>query len=123
MLEGVAFSFADAAACLAEAGTTLSRGGGDRRRRAQPLWVQILADVLGLPLGRCQGGEKGPAFGAARLGRAAATGEAIAAIAKAPPLLDVAEPRPALTEAYRDKVEAFRRLYGAQVAARSTAAR
>ena len=40
-------------------------GGGAR----SPLWIQILADVLGLPLGRYRGGEKGPAFGAARLGR------------------------------------------------------
>jgi xylulokinase len=118
VLEGVAYSFADAAACLAEAGTHLERaaviGGGAR----SALWVQILADVLGVPLGRFKGGEKGPAFGAARLGRTAATGEPIAAVAKAPPLLDVAEPRPALTAAYAERVEGFRRLYQATKAAR-----
>jgi xylulokinase len=89
-------------------------GGGAR----SPLWVQVLADVLGVPLARYQGGEKGPAFGAARLGRAAATGEPIGRIATRPALLDVAEPRPALTAAYAGKVEAFRRLYQAEKVAR-----
>ncbi|WP_342588414.1 xylulokinase [Labrys okinawensis] len=118
VLEGVAYSFADAAACLAEAGTQLSEaaviGGGAR----SALWVQILADVLGLRLKRYRGGEKGPAFGAARLARAAASGEPIAAIATKPPILDVAEPRPELTQAYAEKVAAFRRLYQATKAAR-----
>jgi xylulokinase len=118
VLEGVAFSFADAAACFAEAGTPLRTaaviGGGAR----SGLWVQILADVLGIPLRRYQGGEKGPAFGAARLGRAAATGEDIRHIARTPPVLDVTAPRPALTEAYQPRVEAFRRLYQASRAAR-----
>ena len=90
-------------------------GGGAR----SPLWVQILSDVLGLPLNRYQGGEKGPAFGAARLGRAAATGEDIVAIAKAPPVLDAYEPHPELTAAYTSKVEHFRRLYRAEHAARA----
>ncbi|CAM5774061.1 xylulokinase [Labrys miyagiensis] len=118
VLEGVAFSFADASACLEEAGTVLSEaaviGGGAR----SAFWVQIFADVLGLKLMRYRGGEKGPAFGAARLARAAATGEDIAAIATRPPVLDMAEPRPALTQAYAEKVTAFRRLYQATKAAR-----
>ncbi len=118
VLEGVAYSFADAAACLEEAGTRLSQaaviGGGAR----SALWVQIFADVLGIKLMRYRGGEKGPAFGAARLARAAATGEDIAAIATKPPVLDVAEPRPEITAAYAGKVAAFRRLYQATKAAR-----
>jgi xylulokinase len=118
VLEGVAYSFADATACLEEAGTQLGEaaviGGGAR----SALWVQIFADVLGMPLKRYRGGEKGPAFGAARLARAAATGEDIAAIATKPPVLDVAEPRPEITAAYAEKVAAFRRLYQATKAAR-----
>ena len=118
VLEGVAYSFADAADCLAEAGTMLEQaaviGGGAR----SALWVQILADVLAIPLNRYRGGEKGPAFGAARLAKAAATGTAIASIATQPPVLDVAEPRQALTAAYAEKVAAFRRLYQATKAAR-----
>jgi xylulokinase len=118
VLEGVAYSFADAADCLRAAGTDLTAaaiiGGGAR----SPLWVQILADVLGIPLTRYRGGEKGPAFGAARLARAAATGGKIREIAKAPPVLDVTQPRPALVEAYAPKVDAFRRFYAATKAAR-----
>lgn len=118
VLEGVAFSFADAATCLAEAGTELSEaaviGGGAR----SPLWVQLLADVLGLRLLRYRGGEKGPAFGAARLARSATSGEPIGAIATKPPILDIAEPRPELTAAYADRIAAFRRLYQAEKAAR-----
>ncbi|WP_413991282.1 xylulokinase [Labrys okinawensis] len=118
VLEGVAYSFADAAACLEEAGTTLGEaaviGGGAR----SALWVQILADVLGMPLKRYRGGEKGPAFGAARLARVAVTGEDIAAIATKPPVLDLAEPRTELTQAYAEKLAAFRRLYQATKAAR-----
>jgi xylulokinase len=118
VLEGVAYSFADAAACLQEAGTVLSEaaliGGGAR----SALWVQIFADVLGLRLMRYRGGEKGPSFGAARLARAAATGEDIKSIASKPPVLDVADPRPGIGAAYAEKVAAFRRLYQATKAAR-----
>ncbi|MDQ0395611.1 xylulokinase [Labrys monachus] len=118
VLEGVAYSLADAADCLAEAGTQLQDvaviGGGAR----SALWVQIIADVLGRPLKRYRGGEKGPAFGAARLARAAACGADIRTLAPAPPVLDVAEPRPDLTAAYAERIAAFRRLYQATKAAR-----
>ncbi len=46
-------------------------GGGSR----SPLWAQICADVLGIPVHRVEEGEVGAALGAARLGRLAATGE------------------------------------------------
>jgi xylulokinase len=113
VLEGVAFSFADAAACLHEAGTPLTRagvvGGGARSR----LWTHILAAGLGLPLVRYEGGEQGPAFGAARLARLAVTGEDPEAVCTPPRIIEVVEPDPALTDAYRPRVDAFRRLYRA----------
>ena len=118
VLEGVAYSFADAAQCLAEAGTRLDGaavvGGGAR----SAVWVQILADVLGVPLTRYRSSEKGPAFGAARLARVAATGEDILALATPPPVQDVTSPRPDRTDLYAPKVAAFRRLYAATKAAR-----
>jgi xylulokinase len=113
VMEGVAYALADAADCLKAAGTAIEDagviGGGARSN----LWVRILADVLGVPLTRYRGGAKGPAFGAACLGRAAVTGEDIADVATVPPVEDVIEPRPALTAAHAGRTETFRRLYEA----------
>jgi xylulokinase len=113
VLEGVAFSFADARECLENAGTAISRasviGGGSRSR----LWARILASVLNIPLTRYAGSEKGPAFGAARLARLAVTGEALEMVCTAPPVQDVVAPDPRLVEAYRPRIEAFRRVYRA----------
>lgn len=110
-LEGVAFCFADAKAALVASGTGLGMpgviGGGARSR----FWTRILASVLDRPLTRFAGGDKGPAFGAARLARLAATGEAVEAVCTAPPVLDVTDPEPSLVEAYRPRIEAFHRLY------------
>ena len=118
VLEGVAYSFADAAQCLAAAGTRLTGaavvGGGAR----SALWVQILADVLGIPLTRYRSSEKGPAFGAARLARVAATGEDILAVARPPLVQDVTLPRADRADAYAEKVATFRRFYAATKAAR-----
>ncbi|WP_230532247.1 xylulokinase [Microvirga roseola] len=113
VLEGVAFSFADAKACLAQAGTKLDGagliGGGSRSR----FWTQILANVLNIPLLRYEGSEKGPAFGAARLARLAVTGEPIETVCTAPAVIETVEPQPSLVEAYAPRVEAFRNLYEA----------
>jgi xylulokinase len=113
VVEGVAFSFADAKECLEQAGTGITRaaviGGGAR----SVFWTRILAGVLDIPLTRFDGGDKGPAFGAARLARLAATGEAPATVCTPPPVLDVIDPDPRLAAAYRPRVDAFRRLYKA----------
>ncbi len=113
VLEGVAFSFADAKHCLERAGTNLTSagviGGGARSR----LWTGIMASVLDLPVTRYSGGETGPAFGAARLARLAASGESPQDVCRPPPVLDVVAPDPALVEAYRPRVDGFRRFYRA----------
>ncbi|AWM89017.1 xylulokinase [Microvirga sp. 17 mud 1-3] len=113
VLEGVAFSFADAKDCLVQAGAQLSKagviGGGSR----SAFWTRILADILDLPLVRLRGGEKGPAFGAARLAMLAATGAAPEAVCTAPPVLDRIVPDPERVERYGPRIEAFRRLYKA----------
>jgi xylulokinase len=115
VLEGVAFSFADAKACLAQAGTSLSQagviGGGSRSR----FWTRILANVLDLPLVRYRGAEKGPAFGAARLARLAAGRGTVAEVCGVPPVQDVVAPEPDLVEAYRPRIAAYRRLYAALI--------
>ncbi|MXQ11642.1 xylulokinase [Microvirga makkahensis] len=112
VLEGVAFSFADAKACLQHAGTPLACagliGGGSR----SAFWARILANVLNIPLVRYQG-DKGPAFGAARLARLAATGEAPETVCSAPAVFDSVEPEPHLVDLYAPRIESFRRLYHA----------
>lgn len=113
VLEGVAFSFVDAKECLETAGSRLTGasviGGGSRSQ----LWTKILASSLNIPLTRYESGDKGPAFGAARLARLAASGEPVEAVCTAPRVQDVIEPVPRLAEAYRPRIEAFRRLYQA----------
>jgi xylulokinase len=111
VLEGVAFSFADAKTCLENAGTTIPTagviGGGSRSL----FWMRILASALDLPLVRYKGADKGPAFGAARLGRVAAGAGDLREVCAVPEILDVTEPDPRLVEAYAPRIEAYRRLY------------
>jgi xylulokinase len=112
VLEGVAFSFVDGRDSLTTAGTQVRSagliGGGARSR----LWARILASALDMPLTRYRGADKGPAFGAARLARIAVTGEPVADVCAPPPVLDVVAPDPELTDTYKPRIEAFRRLYG-----------
>lgn len=74
VLEGVAYAFRDCLDVLSAAGTRVERataiGGGARSRN----WLEILATVLGIEIDVPGNGDFGAAFGAARLGRAAATG-------------------------------------------------
>ncbi len=108
VLEGVACALADGQDALTAAGTdigTISVIGGGARSR---LWGEILASVLERPLTYHEGGEVGPAFGAARLGRLAATGERPTDVCIAPPVREVVEPR----SAWRDRYAALRQRYG-----------
>jgi xylulokinase len=112
-LEGVAFSLADARDALAAGGTYVASagiiGGGARSR----FWTRLIASALNVPLRRFAGGERGPAFGAARLARLSLGRDDPATVLAEPPVTEVIEPDPALAEAYRPRIEAFRRLYQA----------
>ena len=111
VLEGVAFAFADGQDALTGAGAEIDTvsviGGGSRSR----LWGEILASVLNRPLTYHAGGEVGPAFGAARLARLAATGEDPAAVCTPPPVTRVIEPDPTLADQYAARLPRCRRLY------------
>lgn len=111
VLEGVAFAFADAQAALLEAGTAIDTvsviGGGAR----SALWGRILASVLDRPLVYREGGEVGPARGAARLARMAVTGEAPGDFCHAPPVALEVEPEAALRDHYAPRLGRFRDLY------------
>ncbi len=113
VLEGVAFAMADCQAALAAAGTRLERliavGGGAQAG----YWLELLANVLGCPVLEPEGGDLGAAFGAARLGRLAASGEAVESVCSPPPIRRTHEPRAELAEAYAGALARYRRLYPA----------
>lgn len=113
VLEGVALSLADAQGHLAATGPLPQRiavnGGGSRSR----FWMRILASALGKTVLLQEGSEAGPAFGAARLARLAATGEAAGAVCSKPGIAAEIAPDPALAAAYGERLEKFRSLYKA----------
>jgi xylulokinase len=111
VLEGVALSLAEAQAVLGITATApLPVVGGAARSR---FWLKIIASALGRPVVLSAGADKGPAFGAARLARIAATGEDVRAVCPAPDAAETIAPDPALVAAYRDRLAIFRRLYPA----------
>jgi xylulokinase len=113
VLEGVAFAFRDCLDALAAAGTSVNRatavGGGAR----SDLWLGILADVLATPIDVPAQGDYGAAFGAARLGRAAASGTSGFSLFERPPMARAIEPDPARAAAYADALARYRALYPA----------
>ncbi len=113
VIEGVAYSLADALDSLAQAGTSLPEaalvGGGAR----SAFWTRIIADVIGIPVIRYAGAEAGPAFGAARLARLASSDETADDVCGRPVILDRTLPDPARHDAYRRELGRFRALYHA----------
>lgn len=108
VLEGVAFAHADGLDALREAGTQVEQlsviGGGARSR----YWGRIIAAALGVRLAYLDGGEVGPALGAAKLARMAVTGETAREACTRPPVLDIIEPEPELAERLAPKLQRFR---------------
>jgi len=82
VLEGVAFGLRDGLDALPNTPSELSVIGGGAR---SPLWAQVLADALGIPLVYRDGADVGPATGAARLARLAVDGEPIEVVCPPPP--------------------------------------
>jgi xylulokinase len=111
VLEGVAFALADCRDALGDAGIAVTEadviGGGSRSR----FWLSVLANVLNVPIHRFADGETGAAFGAARLGRLAVTGEAIETVCTPPQRVETFEPDRALVESYAERLPAWRQLY------------
>ncbi|KPF91871.1 xylulose kinase [Novosphingobium sp. AAP83] len=112
VLEGVAFAHADGLDALREAGTVIDAvsvvGGGARSRH----WGKILASVLDVQLNYLEGGEVGPALGAAKLAQIAVTGANPAEVCQRPPLLFSIEPDSELSARLAPKRAAFRAAYG-----------
>jgi xylulokinase len=108
VLEGVAFAHADGLDALREAGSHVDRlsviGGGARSHH----WGKVLAAVLGVPLTYSEGGEVGPALGAAKLAQIAVTGAKPEEVCTKPPVAAVIEPDAALAERLAPKLAKFR---------------
>lgn len=113
VLEGVAFAHADGLAALQAAGTRIERlaviGGGAR----STFWGRIIAAALGLPLDYLDGGEVGPALGAARLAQIATTGADPRVVCTRPPVRETVLPDAALTDRLAPKLAQFRAAYPA----------
>jgi xylulokinase len=111
VLEGVAFAFRDGLDALTDSGAHVDSitviGGGAKSY----YWGKILASVLGRPLIYRDGGEVGPAYGAARLAQLANTGASIEEVCSAPTILHVEEPDDRLAEIYSERMPKFRSLY------------
>ncbi len=92
---------------LAAAGVEIERvgliGGGAK----SALWTRMIAAATGFTVVRMTGGETGPAYGAARLARIAATGESPEAVCLPPEIADVTEPDPDLVAKFRSAARAL----------------
>ncbi|MBV8049130.1 MAG: xylulokinase [Paludibacterium sp.] len=115
-LEGVGFGLCDGIEAVAATGLVAADitliGGGSR----SAYWAQMLADITGCALTRREGGDVGPALGAARLARlgmAMHTGEPapLAEICPVPRRIDTFEPDAGRHRLYAERRETFQRLY------------
>lgn len=115
VLEGVAYSFCDGIDALRAAGTRIGDisliGGGAR----SPLWRQLLADALDVPLSLRADSDVAAALGAARLAMIGAqSGNVEATIAQVcgqPEAKTRYEPRAERLAYHRKKLQRYRRLY------------
>jgi xylulokinase len=107
VLEGVAFALRDCRDALAATGTRIDSlvavGGGSR----SDYWLQVIATALDHPLSIPEAGDFGAAFGAARLGMMAATGDL--SIATPPRITRTIVPDPALGPAFDEGHARYRR--------------
>ncbi len=111
VLEGVAFALADGLDALRAAGTHIDSlsviGGGARSR----YWGRILSAALATPLRYLEGGEVGPALGAARLAQIAGDGANPRDVCRPPPTAFVVEPDRRDADLLAPRLAAFRRAY------------
>lgn len=111
VLEGVAFALADGLAVMRDAGTSIERlsviGGGARSH----YWGRIIASALEVDLHYIDGGEVGPARGAAQLARIGVDGVDVAAVCNSPRTLEIVSPEPLLSHSLAKKLARFRTAY------------
>jgi xylulokinase len=113
VLEGVAFALRDNLEALRATGTELTGliavGGGSHSR----YWLGVIANALQLDIHVPVEGDYGAAFGAARLGLIAATGEDPLKICVAPEIAETIEPESGLKDEFEQAYLRYRALYPA----------
>jgi xylulokinase len=111
VLEGVAFALKDSADALAQTGTQIDTliavGGGSASRH----WLEVMATTLGHPIQIPVAGDFGAAFGAARLGMMAATGDL--SLATPPKISATIDPDTALAPAFAEAHHRYKNTYTA----------
>ncbi|WNC72172.1 xylulokinase [Thalassotalea psychrophila] len=111
VLEGIAYAFADGQEALLAAGTKIENvsviGGGSKSK----LWGRILASVLNKPLTYRNGGEMGPAFGAARLAKVVVNKLNATDVCQAGEIKYVIEPDEIMTVFYPAQHRKYQALY------------
>jgi xylulokinase len=113
VLQGVTFAFQDCLSALQGAGASVDHliaiGGGSQAK----IWLKTIATTLNVPIQIPVAGELGAAFGAARLGVAAATDADPKSICVNPEITETIEPDRALASAYQDAWGHYRSIYPA----------
>ncbi|MBI6486495.1 xylulokinase [Proteus mirabilis] len=112
VLEGVSFALRQGIEVADKAGQHVDNitliGGGARSE----YWRQLLADITGKTLDYRQGGDVGPALGAARLAQLAINPAHLSQIILSQPKLETRHvPNLEKHKAYQDKYNAFKKLY------------
>ncbi|WJG08654.1 xylulokinase [Aliiglaciecola sp. LCG003] len=112
VLEGVSFAFADGIEALHASGAAATEitliGGGAK----SPYWRQMLADVLNSKVIFRQGGDVGPALGAARLAcLALEPARSIDSICPVPETVEAHYPDPTKISMYQQRRNIFKQVY------------
>jgi xylulokinase len=113
VLDSIAFAFRDSLEALQAGGAKISRlmavGGGTKSE----LWLKIMATVLGVPIDLPTAGDVGGAFGAARMGLVAATGDDWRKVFSKPKIARSIVPEKSATAAYSDQYKRYASIYPA----------
>ncbi|MEO1732078.1 MAG: xylulokinase [Pseudomonadota bacterium] len=111
VIEGVSFALRDSLEALRSTGANPERliaiGGGVQ----STYWVELLANVLGLPLDLPEQGEFGAAMGAARLAACGVTGADPAALMTKPQIAKTIHPDPARRAVFVQAYQAYASSY------------
>jgi xylulokinase len=111
VLDSIAFAFRDSLDALEAGGSRIKRvmavGGGTNSE----LWLKIISTVLGVPIDLPAAGDVGGAFGAARMGLMAATGESYKTVCTKPKVAKTIAPEKKAMKAYDEQYKRFTQIY------------